>query len=50
MGLVDLGLQGGDFTWCNNKVGEDFTWVRLDRGFVNHAWKTLYPHVCVLLA
>lgn len=34
-GLSDTGYVGHDFTWCNNRSGDDKVWERLDRFLVN---------------
>ncbi|KAI5653765.1 hypothetical protein M9H77_30952 [Catharanthus roseus] len=43
VGLFDLGLKAKLYTWCNKRMGERCTWVRLDRG------EQIYPNasVCV---
>lgn len=30
VGLVDLGMKGGLFTWCHKREGERCMWIRLD--------------------
>lgn len=40
MGLVDLLLAGGDFTWSNGRV-----WSRLDR-FIVSPWKVHFLGLC----
>ncbi|PRQ51592.1 putative transcription factor interactor and regulator CCHC(Zn) family [Rosa chinensis] len=37
-GMVDVGYQGPDFTWSNNRIKE-----RLDRGFCNDLWRLKFP-------
>ena len=34
-GLIDLGFVGRRFTWCNGRIGEQRTLVRLDRMVAN---------------
>lgn len=34
-GLSDAGYCGHDYTWCNNRDGDDKVWERLDRFLVN---------------
>ncbi|KAF5458655.1 hypothetical protein F2P56_022668 [Juglans regia] len=40
--LGDLGYEGSQFTWCNNREGPHFTKERLDRALVNCAWQQLF--------
>ena len=44
VGVADIGCQGAFFTWNNGRKGNLCTCVRLDRGFANLAWKTLFPN------
>ncbi|KAF8389521.1 hypothetical protein HHK36_026216 [Tetracentron sinense] len=46
--LMDLGFQGPQFTWNNKREGGDFIQCRLDRGFANTEWRTLFQDVHVL--
>jgi exonuclease III len=41
--LVDLPLEGGQFTWSNNQ--EDQTWSRIDRFLISPEWEELFPEV-----
>lgn len=34
-GLSDAGFTGHDYTWCNNRAGDDMVWERLDRFLIN---------------
>lgn len=46
-GLLDLGLVGQKYTWCNGRFGDQRTLVRLDRMFANESWKEEYPNMIV---
>ena len=41
--FMDMGFVGYEFTWSNNRGGEANIQERLDRFFVNEAWKTKFP-------
>jgi hypothetical protein len=41
--LVDLPLEGGQFTWSNNQ--EDQIWSRIDRFLVSPEWEKRFPKV-----
>jgi len=38
--LVDIPLQGGQFTWSNNQV-----WSKIDRFMLSSEWEEHYPDV-----
>ena len=40
--LIDLGFQGGKFTWNNGKLGVEFVQERIDRACANQAWRDLF--------
>ena len=42
-GLIDLGFVGQNFTWCNGRLGEYRTLVRLDRIVANEKWMKMFP-------
>ncbi len=37
-GFQDLGFQGPEFTWCNNRINGATVWARLDRMVANSEW------------
>jgi hypothetical protein len=41
--LMDLSLEGGQFSWSNNQ--EDQTWSRIDRFLIYPEWEELFPKV-----
>ena len=41
-GLIDIGFIGSKFTWCNKRVGSEFTKCRLARALVNDEWLNLF--------
>lgn len=41
-GFEDLGYIGHDYTWTNNRGGEDNIQERLDRFFANERWRGLF--------
>jgi len=42
--LVDIPLQGGQFTWSNNQV-----WSKIDRFLLSPEWKEHYSDVSKIL-
>ena len=46
--LFDLGFVGQRFTWCNGRIREQRTLVRLDRMVANKEWLNLFPEVKVV--
>ncbi|XP_075654772.1 uncharacterized protein LOC142624936 [Castanea sativa] len=46
-GLMDLGFVGQRFTWCNERLGEQRTLVRLDRIVANKEWRRIFPEAMV---
>ena len=46
-GLIDMGFVGQRFTWCNGKIGEQRTLVKLDRVVANEEWLNLFPEAKV---
>lgn len=42
-GLMDLGYNGPNYTWCNHRKEGDRIWKRLDRGMVNDKWLDKMP-------
>lgn len=41
-GMLDLGFHGPKLTWTNRREFRTFIQERIDRGFVNVAWRMLY--------
>ena len=41
-GLIDLGFVGQGYTWCNGRIGEQHTLVRLDRIMANERWLNMF--------
>ena len=46
-GLHDLGFVGSSFTWCNDRFGDQWTLIRLDRVVPNENWTTRFTKVQV---
>ncbi|XP_072951741.1 uncharacterized protein [Typha angustifolia] len=46
-GLCDLGYVGIPFTWCNNQVGANRIWVKLDWMLANARWMGDHSHCTV---
>ena len=40
--LIDLGFVGQRFAWCNGRIGEQRTLVRLDRIVANEDWLKMF--------
>ena len=47
-GLFDLGFVVQGFTWCNGRIGEQRTLVRLDRMVANEEWLNMFPEAKVV--
>lgn len=45
--LIDLGFVGQRFAWCNGRIGEQRTLVRLDRIVANKDCLNLFPEAKV---
>ena len=41
--LIDMGFQGGKFTWNNGRPGVEFVQERIDKACANQAWRDLFP-------
>ena len=46
-GLFDLSFVGQHFTWCNGRMGEHRTLVRLDKIVANEKWLKMFPEAKV---
>ncbi|XP_009788948.1 uncharacterized protein [Nicotiana sylvestris] len=46
-GLIDMGYNGSNYTWCNNRRSGKKIWKRLDRIFVNDLWDQLFQRTSV---
>ena len=46
--MFDLGFVGQRFTWCNGRIGDQRTLVRLDRMVANEAWLNMFPEAKVV--
>nr|POE80458.1 hypothetical protein CFP56_25175 [Quercus suber] len=46
-GLIDLGFVWQRFTWCNRRLGEQRTLIRLDRMVANEKWVEQFPEARV---
>lgn len=42
LALIDLDLQGVDFTWSNHRLRKQFFQVRLDRSLITMDWLINY--------
>ncbi|XP_021721232.1 uncharacterized protein LOC110688776 [Chenopodium quinoa] len=40
----DLTFHGPKYTWSNGREGEELVLERLDKGYANSKWLTLFPH------
>ena len=40
--LQDLGFSGPNYTWCNGRLGQQRTLIRLDRMVANSAWRAIF--------
>ncbi|XP_070004433.1 uncharacterized protein [Nicotiana sylvestris] len=46
-GLIDMGYNGSNYTWCNNRRPGKRIWNRLDRIFVNDLWDQIFQRTSV---
>ncbi|WOL03768.1 hypothetical protein Cni_G12488 [Canna indica] len=47
-GLSDVKLQGGRYTWCNNRLGKKRIFARLDKALVNWEWSNMFSSYHVI--
>ncbi|XP_019160908.1 PREDICTED: uncharacterized protein LOC109157460 [Ipomoea nil] len=47
-GLIDLGFEGSQFTWCRGLSSTSFKESRLDRALCNLDWRMRFPDASVL--
>ncbi|KAG5533571.1 hypothetical protein RHGRI_027682 [Rhododendron griersonianum] len=48
-GLVDLEFKGPQFTWRNNRYGDNFIMERIDMAFANAQWRELHDRAMVFV-
>jgi hypothetical protein len=46
--FIDLGYEGAQFTWTNNRDSEDNIQVRLDRALATSKWLDFFPNYSVV--
>lgn len=46
-GLFDMGFVGQQYTWCNGRLGDHRTLLRLDRMVANTSWSELFQEARV---
>lgn len=46
-GLTNLGFVGQRYTWCNGRLGEQRTLIRLDRVVADEGWRSMYSEAKV---
>lgn len=46
-GLIDIGYNGSNYTWCNNRRPRKRIWKRLDRIFIYDLWDQLFQRCSV---
>ena len=47
-GFLDLGYEGPEFTWCNQRLDRERIRLRLDRVLITTQWKEQYRDARVL--
>nr|XP_016487427.1 PREDICTED: uncharacterized protein LOC107807533 [Nicotiana tabacum] len=47
-GLIVIGYNGSNYTWCNNRRPGKRIWKKLDRNFVNDHWDQLFQRTSEL--
>lgn len=47
MNMVEVRFRGKEWTWANNRAGEDFVEERLDRFFASPDWNLQFPKAVV---
>ncbi|KAL2899916.1 Sulfotransferase family cytosolic 1B member 1 [Bienertia sinuspersici] len=48
LGLKDLGVSGYDYTWTNQREGEDLIEEKLDRAIATGGWMNRFPEAKVV--
>lgn len=46
-GFIDLGFMGQRFTWCNERLKDQRTLIRLDKVVANERWRAMFPEAKV---
>ena len=46
--LMDIPFKGVNYTWTNNRQGEDLILERIDRGFCTSNWKENFPNSMII--
>ncbi|KAK8552785.1 hypothetical protein V6N12_041359 [Hibiscus sabdariffa] len=49
MGLIDLPISGGNFTWSNQRSDEDVILEKFDRVLCSSNWNMVFPKVVAML-
>ncbi|KAK8974670.1 hypothetical protein V6N11_013137 [Hibiscus sabdariffa] len=49
LGLIDIPITGGDFTWSNQRSEEDAILEKLDRVLCSPGWNSFFPKAVALL-
>ncbi|KAL2895344.1 Protein mab-21, partial [Bienertia sinuspersici] len=46
--LIEIPFHGAQYTWCNNREGDQRIYEHLNRAYVSHDWPQMYPEATII--